>query len=368
MNLKNKILSPYALFVVAFVFFAISYFVGRGTVVSDGFSSSFGLIGTLCSIFAIIWAIIKRIAKKSQKVNSSTQLPEKENKCTKFKLKLSPKAKKVIKWICFFILALTVIFFWGEEIEYALQGESGYEESTNQNDSQDCNVVGIPLQGDLYTYISPADMDKDGNLLVDQSSSENIVQTIQEAEDDSNIKAIILEIDSYGGAPVAAEEVANAMRKSRKPTVALIRGAADSAAYYAASGAQYIFASENSDIGSIGVTWSYVSNYNKNQMEGLTYNQLIAGKYKDMMDPNRPLTQEEENLISRDLKISHENFIKKVAENRNLDIEKVRKLADGSTMLGQMALENGLIDKIGGMDEVKKYLSDKFGTTITVCW
>jgi protease-4 len=103
-------------------------------------------------------------------------------------------------------------------------------------------------------------------------------------------------------------------------------------------------------------------------MEGLTYNQLIAGEYKDMMDPNRPLTQEERDLISRDLKIMHENFIKKVAENRNLDIEKVRKLADGSTMLGQMALENGLIDKIGGMYEVNEYLSDKLDAAIKICW
>ena len=57
--------------------------------------------------------------------------------------------------------------------------------------------------------------------------------------------------------------------------------------------------------------------------------------------------------MERDIKIMHENFIKVVAGNRGLDVEKVRQLADGSSMLGEMALANGLIDKIGGIDEVK---------------
>ena len=55
-------------------------------------------------------------------------------------------------------------------------------------------------------------------------------------------------------------------------------------------------------------------------------------------------------------------------ENRGLDIEKVRKLADGSTMLGEMALQNGLIDQIGAMPEVKEYLKEKIGEDIEVCW
>jgi protease-4 len=66
--------------------------------------------------------------------------------------------------------------------------------------------------------------------------------------------------------------------------------------------------------------------------------------------------------------ILHENFIKMVAENRSLDIEKVRKLADGSTMLGEMALQNGLIDQIGGMFEVRDYLKEKIGRNIEICW
>jgi len=87
-----------------------------------------------------------------------------------------------------------------------------------------------------------------------------------------------------------------------------------------------------------------------------------------MLDPDKTLTAEEKELIMRDIKILHQEFIKAVASNRNLEIEKVRQLADGSSMLGQMALENGLIDRIGGMNEVIDYLKEKVGAEAKVCW
>jgi len=174
-------------------------------------------------------------------------------------------------------------------------------------------------------------------------------------------------VHSYGSYPVAGEEVANAMRKAQKPTVAIIRNGGLSAAYYAATGADKIFASVNSDVGSIGVTMSYLDSSLQNQKEGLTYNQLSAGRFKDAGDPDKKLSAEEIKLFMRDVDIIHQNFIKAVAENRDLDINKVRALADGSSMLGEMALKNGLIDQIGGIDEAKEYLKEKIGADVEIC-
>jgi len=239
---------------------------------------------------------------------------------------------------------------------------------TPEDEIGNCNVYGIELHGELFTYIPPANFDDEGNITEDQTASENIIYAIEEAEKDENIKAIILEVDSYGGYPVAGEEVAIALKKANKPTVALIREGGASAAYMAASGADKIFASQNSDVGSIGVTMSYLDNTQQNLKEGLNYVSLSSGKYKDTGDPNKPLSQEEKNLLMRDVNILHQNFIKMVAENRNLDTEKVKLLADGSTMLGEMALQNGLIDQIGGMFEVKDYLKKKIGEDVEICW
>ena len=181
-------------------------------------------------------------------------------------------------------------------------------------------------------------------------------------------KAILVAIDSYGGWPVAGEDITNALKQAKKPTVALIRSAGTSAAYFVSTGADRIIASKYSDIGSIGVTMSYTDNIKQNQVNGVGYNQLSAGKYKDMGDPNKPLTNEEKAIYLRDLKISHENFIKDVAQNRNLDVEKVRALADGSSMLGESALANGLIDQIGGFSEAEEYLGGVIGETPEICW
>ena len=228
-----------------------------------------------------------------------------------------------------------------------------------------CNVLGLELHGDLYTYIPPTDTDED---IYDATASENIVFGIEDAESDESITAIILEVDSYGGYPVAGEEVAIALKKATKPIVVLIRGGGASAAYMAASGADIIFASKNSDVGGIGVTMSYLEYVRQNEKEGLTYIPLASGKFKDTGDPDKALTWEEKNLLMRDVNILHHNFVKMVAENRSLDIEKVEKIADGSTMLGEMAFENGLIDQIGGMYDVKEYLKEKIGEDVEICW
>ncbi len=70
----------------------------------------------------------------------------------------------------------------------------------------------------------------------------------------------------------------------------------------------------------------------------------------------------------RDINKLTEYFIEVVAENRSIDIKKVRELADGSSIMGEMALENGLIDRIGGLYEVEEYIGESIGEEVNVCW
>ena len=278
----------------------------------------------------------------------------------------------VVIVLCLFAASLIIIkdeiVFWSTDSDYYDYDEEFDIEDEDEYVSEDCNVYGINLHGDLFTYISPENYDQDGYPIVDQAASEDIIYKIMQAEKDNDIKAIVLEIDSYGGLPVAAEEIANALKQAQKPAVALIREGGASAAYWAATGADTIFASENSDIGGIAVTMSYLDYVDKNQKEGLTYISLTSGKFKDAGNPDRKLTGEERELLMRDVNIIHNNFVKAVAENRKLDIQKVTELADGSSMLGEMALASGLIDGIGGMAEVEEYLQEKIGEEVKICW
>ncbi|MDD3171461.1 MAG: signal peptide peptidase SppA [Bacilli bacterium] len=284
-----------------------------------------------------------------------------------------PSFKKMIKGLAFLIIFLGAFIIVKDEISYQFDlgyyGEDYTDTDYSDDESDDiCNVQGIELRGDLVTYISDSSIAEDGSQLYDETASDYILAMIEEAESDEEIKAIILEIDSYGGSAVAAEEVAKALKRSNKPTIVFVRSAATSAAYWAASGADIIFASALSDIGSIGVTMSYLDNTQKNKKDGLTYNSLSTGKFKDYGSPDKPLTEEEKKLIMRDLEITHNIFIKAVAENRNLPIEKVKLLADGSSMPGEMALENGLIDRIGDYYDAQTYLNESIGGKAEICW
>lgn len=265
--------------------------------------------------------------------------------------------------VCAAILAIVFLSMDSSIVEdSALIGEEISEEQDN------CNTAGIELHGEIVTYIPPSELEEEAGPIENKVASENIMGAIQQAELDEKIKAIILEIDSYGGNPVAAEEIASALKTASKPTIALVRTAAVSAAYWSATGADSIFASAISDIGGIGVSSSYLDNSMKNSKEGLTFNSLSSGKFKDYMNPDKPLTEAERQLIMRDVYIINDNFIKAVASNRKLDSDGVRALADGSTVLGETALKNGLIDKIGGITEVKEYLKEKIGEDIEICW
>lgn len=235
---------------------------------------------------------------------------------------------------------------------------------TADTEKENCNVTGVNLHGYLMTYFPS----KEPQDFSDVASADFISYYLREAEKDPKIKAIVLEVDSGGGSPVAGEEIAHMLKNSKKPTFALIRGMGASSAYWASTGANIIFASKNSDVGSIGVTYSYLDNVGKNQKEGLNYNELFSGKFKEIGNPDRILTSEERDLIMRDLKIMHKNFIDAIALNRNIPVEKVTAFADGSTILGEQAKNLGLVDRIGDIIDVESYLTEKLGEKAEVCW
>jgi protease-4 len=229
-----------------------------------------------------------------------------------------------------------------------------------------CNVAYISLHGDMVTYIPDSESASSSNEQ-DQTASEDVTQSIRDADSDPSIKAIVLEIDSPGGDPVAGEEIESTLKDSSKPTAALIRSEGDSAAYMAASGAGEIFASNFSDVGDIGITSSYTDQSKQDMENGITFNQLSIGKYKDMFDPDKPLTADERTVIMAQLQTAYQYFVQIVSQNRHLSTSTVTSLADGESFLGKQALSDGLIDKIGNIDDVRTFFSTKLGVDAVIC-
>lgn len=241
-----------------------------------------------------------------------------------------------------------------------------------------CNVLAVQVHGTIVssrTQIPVADTipvtGQDGmtTLVAPNYVVSNEVESmVRSASTDPSIKALLVDIESSGGGPVAGNEIATAIRRFGKPTVALVHEMAASSGYLVAAAADTIFASEDSSVGSIGVTISYSDYSLKNKKEGVTFNQLSSGPYKDTFNPDKTLTESERALIMRDIRVSRDDFVRLVAGYRGQAVEKIDALADGSTMMGRQALENGLIDGLGGTEETLAYLGEKLGEPVEICW
>ena len=226
--------------------------------------------------------------------------------------------------------------------------------------AEPCNIQMIYLNG-ILTPSVPEFSTSESDSAPAYTTSQGASLFMHQIERSSTLDGVIVAIDSPGGSAVAGEELSNAFQQFNKPIVAVIRSSGVSAAYWAALGTDMIFASANSQVGSIGATFSYKDSSVKNAKEGITYNVISSGKFKDLGSPDKPLTKEEKTLLERDVKVVEQNFIDAVAVARSLPADEVKDMADGSFMLGKMAQEKRLIDQIGGIEDARSYLQSKIG-------
>src|SRR3989338_241632 len=174
------------------------------------------------------------------------------------------------------------------------------------------NVALIPVEGIILGS------DDSGSLFETVASSQDIIELIEKADSNPGIKAIILRVNSPGGTGVASDEIATAVRKTNKTTVAWIREIGTSGAYWVASSADYVVANRISVTGSIGVIASYLEFPGLLEEYNVTYRRLVAGKYKDLGSPFREMTEEEKTIFQQDLDLMKDYFVSEVAKNRKM--------------------------------------------------
>ena len=213
-----------------------------------------------------------------------------------------------------------------------------------------CNIAVLPIEGILLPYTGLEGFD-----LV--TTPQMISDFMDAAEADDNIKGVLVEINSPGGTPVASHRIAERLHSSSLPVVGLIGDIGASGGYMVVAATDFVIASPMSDVGSIGVNMSYVEQSEKNEEEGLTYVQLMTGKFKDIGSPERPITDEERELLQSDLDIIHNEFIDIVTEYRELPRAEVVAAADGASMPGARALDANLIDALGNRPEATAALA-----------
>ena len=271
-----------------------------------------------------------------------------------------------IIWLIASICVIVLAFDWFIGLDF-LDDSDYYSVWDYHNFSSSCNVWVVKLRWELYSYLIDDDLDYNWNSIFDEVSSEHIRQWIEYFSWDDQFDMIVLDIDSYGWSPYWAEEIMNALLRTNKDTVALIREGGLSAAYYAAIWADKIIASKMSDVWSIWVTMSYLNYSDQNKDNWIKFEELATWKFKNSWDPDKELTDEERELFMRDLQIMHDYFVADVAEHRNLDIEKIKELADWSSMLWEQALQEWLIDEIWDLGTIKREFFDKYWYEAEFC-
>ena len=230
----------------------------------------------------------------------------------------------------------------------ALPFITNYTPGRDLASSRENRIVVINLTGTIQ---------ESGGGFMSGTISPHLVQNhLSNAAQDSSIKGVVLRLESPGGSIAASQAIASMIREYEKPIVVSMADMAASGGYYISAPAQGIVAHPGTMTGSIGVISQTINMDGLYEMLGLEVETFKSGEHKDML--SRTMTEEERQIMQEISDEAYDQFVREVAEDREMDVSTVRELATGQIYLGSQALELGLIDRLGGIDEAIDYLAE----------
>ncbi|WP_457634614.1 signal peptide peptidase SppA [Persephonella sp.] len=181
----------------------------------------------------------------------------------------------------------------------------------------------------------------------------SVIDHIQRAQNDPSIKAVVLAVDSPGGSVGAAQEIYTAVEKLRKhkPVVVSMGNVAASGGYYVSVPANVIYANPGTITGSIGVIIQHVNVSKVLEKLGVKVENIKSGKNKDILFPNNKLTPEQKKLIMETIQDVYDQFLEDVVKYRPINMETLKKYADGRILTGRQAKKIKLVDKLGNIQD-----------------
>ena len=213
------------------------------------------------------------------------------------------------------------------------------------------NTSDIPLIAIIYADGNIVD----GNMVVDDYVySSTICSQLREARLNDNIKAVIVRVNSPGGSALAADVIYREMTllQQTKPVVVSMGSSAASGGYYISAPADYIIANNTTLTGSIGVFGIIfnIENTLKNLL-GITIDNVGTSATAAGISLVQPLQPRQREILKKEVNLTYNTFLRRVADGRNLKVEDVAKVAEGRVWSGAQAVENGLVDFVGGLSE-----------------
>jgi len=183
-----------------------------------------------------------------------------------------------------------------------------------------------------------------------------VIEKLEKIKNNVDVKAVVLRIDSPGGSVAPSQEIFEEIIKLRekKTIIASFGSVAASGGYYIACAAHKIVANPGSITGSIGVIIESANVEDLIGKIGLKSVVIKSGKYKDILSPTREMENSERELLQGVIDSIHSQFIDAVALGRSMERESVVAIADGRIFSGEQALDLGLVDELGNLQDAVK--------------
>ena len=220
-------------------------------------------------------------------------------------------------------------------------------------------VVGFAIRGEKLHGLMEDDGAKVGVVEITGmiADARKTLEDLKGFREDDTIRAVMVRIDSPGGAVGPSQEIYRAVRKTSetKKVVASLGSVAASGGYYIAAAADGIMANPGTITGSIGVIMGFTNFKGLMEKIGLFPVVIKSGEYKDMGSPLREMRPEERRLLQGLTEKIHRQFVAHVAKGRHLPLEKVASLADGRIFTGEESVAMGLVDRLGNFEDALEW-------------
>lgn len=251
-----------------------------------------------------------------------------------------------------------------DTLVYRNDVEKLLKEKMEVEEDDDLNTISLES---MKNVIRNVPKDKSGNLIaiyyaegeIDDTKTKDhigalrVIKDLKKIEQDDNIKALVLRVNSPGGSAFGSEQIWKQIKeiKLKKPVVVTMGDYAASGGYYISCNADYIFAQPTTLTGSIGIYGMIPEASELIEKLGINFETVGTNKFADMMSFTRPMTSEEGALLQKHINEGYELFVTRCADGRKTGIDDIKKIAEGRVWTGSMAKELGLVDELGGIDD-----------------
>ena len=209
-------------------------------------------------------------------------------------------------------------------------------------------------KGIIAVYYATGEID--GTIIMSGSKgivSDKVVSDIRRLQEDDDVRAVVLRVNSPGGSAYGSEQIWHALSqlKKDKPLVVSMGDYAASGGYYISCVADSIVAEPTTLTGSIGIFGMMPDFSGLTDKLGINIDAVKTNRYGDMGNPFRSMTDGEKAMMQRYVNDGYDLFLTRCSDGRNMTKEDIDKIAQGRVWTGSMALQLGLVDKLGGLDD-----------------